>query len=358
MQVSMIKPWRATGNKFLSLPPAVFFVWAVVAVTLLAGCAPVSSLTGQENRQTVSTQAQPEPPPADLRLEVIDEETGLPLGAMPVSVGDRYLMTDADGSLEFGGLKAGSTTIAARAQGYAVYRRSYRLEPGDNPIAVGLQPESGSISPAPGGRVAYLTIDDGPHRRWTPLVLDILEREGVGATFFLVGKRAERRPDLVRRIYLEGHSVANHTYSHDYKELYGGGVAAYLSSLADNERALQGIIGRSSSKITRPPGGPVGNFGPGWQAAINGAGYTTILWNISTGDGAPETTSAQMVEHAVRYIDGLPPSQPAIVLMHDVRPAVIGALAEIIAELRRRGYRFEVIDQDVPRAPALIMRGS
>jgi peptidoglycan/xylan/chitin deacetylase (PgdA/CDA1 family) len=331
-----------------------FCVLLFVLMPPAAGCKAAPMLNEQESGQSASVRVQPAPR-AGARLVVIDKDTGLQLGATPVSIGDRYLMTGPDGTIELDGLRVGLTAIAARAEGYFLYRETHQLAPGPNSITVGLRPESDPVSATLGGRVAYLTIDDGPHRRWTPSVLDILEGEAVQATFFIVGKRAERRPDLVRRIYLEGHAVANHTYSHDYSQLYGGGVANYLSSLADNERSLKGMIGYAS-RLTRPPGGAAGNFGFGWQAAVNAAGYTTVLWNVSTGDGAPETTSSQMVEHAARYIEGLAPSQPAIVLMHDVRPAIVGALPEIIAELKRRGFEFAVLDEATPPQAGLIIR--
>jgi hypothetical protein len=59
-----------------------------------------------------------------------------------------------------------------------------------------------------------LTFDDGPDPRWTPSILDILKREGVAATFFIIGKNGQSDPELVRRIVNEGHEIGNHTFTH------------------------------------------------------------------------------------------------------------------------------------------------
>src|SRR4029077_24136 len=61
-------------------------------------------------------------------------------------------------------------------------------------------------------RAVSLTFDDGPDPTWTSLILDVLKRDGIKASFFIVGSRAELYPDLVRRIVEEGHELGNHTY--------------------------------------------------------------------------------------------------------------------------------------------------
>jgi peptidoglycan/xylan/chitin deacetylase (PgdA/CDA1 family) len=66
----------------------------------------------------------------------------------------------------------------------------------------------------PGSNHALLTIDDGPHPQHTPAILDILDRHGLKAVFFLVGERAARHPDLVREIIARGHEIGNHTQTH------------------------------------------------------------------------------------------------------------------------------------------------
>ncbi|WP_410506314.1 polysaccharide deacetylase family protein [Haloimpatiens sp. FM7315] len=69
-------------------------------------------------------------------------------------------------------------------------------------------------------KVAFLTFDDGPTRCITPKMLDILKNHNVKATFFVIGSLAERNPEIIKRTLKEGHSIGNHTYSHNYKKVY------------------------------------------------------------------------------------------------------------------------------------------
>lgn len=291
---------------------------------------------------------------ARLTVTVIDSATTQKIPAVPVGIGTKYLTTDASG-VAMANLRTGDITVTARAPGRLIYEAGHRLEAGENTVTVALAPETEAVEKDTlvYRRQAYLTIDDGPSAIWTPKVLDILKRAKVPATFFLVGWRAERRPQLVRRIYLEGHAIGNHTYSHDYDDLYGGRSRDLLASLAKNGRLLEEIIG-FEPMLTRPPGGAAGNFRPGWQSAVTGAGYTTILWNVSTGDGSTQTTGPQMVVNTKRYLDRLKSPARAVILMHDIRPPIIEALPEIIAEVRRRGYEFSVLHEDL-REPGLIL---
>ena len=71
-----------------------------------------------------------------------------------------------------------------------------------------------------GQKRVYLTFDDGPSRDVTPLVLDILKEENVYATFFVLGSKVEQNPDILKRIYDEGHYIGNHGYSHVYSTIY------------------------------------------------------------------------------------------------------------------------------------------
>jgi peptidoglycan-N-acetylglucosamine deacetylase len=78
------------------------------------------------------------------------------------------------------------------------------------PGSAGANPNPIASGPA-GVPVVALTFDDGPHQRETPLLLDILEKHGVRATFFIVGTRAVDHPDILNEIVAMGHGVANHS---------------------------------------------------------------------------------------------------------------------------------------------------
>jgi len=174
-----------------------------------------------------------------------------------------------------------------------------------------------------------LSFDDGPHPTHTPEVLEILEQSGATATFFLIGERAEARPDLVRRIKAGGHEVGNHylTRIHTFRH----SDAEFLVRLDRTERAAE-IAG--SPKLFRPPGGVA------WPRQLRLArerGYSCVLGSAYPYDGG---------HPPVWYIQWLVEKNLApgtIVILHDGIPdprRSLAALPHILATGRERGLRF------------------
>ena len=331
---------------------AAWFRWlawsAVGLITLftiveLARTSPslLSRLDGSASTKPSATAKADKPArdPAQLKLHVVGAYTSQNVTAAVVGVGDRYLTADESGTVRVPDLLAGVVKVTARAPGHEVFSDRIVLSAGENDETITLSPavilSGAAVSTA---TPAYLTIDDGPHPDHTPRVLEILREEGVKATFFVVGRRAEANPDLVRRIYLEGHELGNHTYSHDSDVLYRGSARDYVRSLGKGGEVLRKIVGFDPA-LTRPPGGEAGNFHAGWRGTVRAAGYETMLWNVSSGDGT-ETTGDRMLANVRDYLDRLGPRDEPIILTHDVRPTIIEALPDLIAEVRRRGYEF------------------
>lgn len=104
-------------------------------------------------------------------------------------------------------------------------------------------------------KIAYLTFDDGPSQAVTPLILDLLKEENIKATFFVLGSNVKRNPDLVKRAYQEGHYIANHGYSHDYKKIYKN-AKSVLEEFNKTEKQIQKAIESNeySSHLFRFPG--------------------------------------------------------------------------------------------------------
>ncbi len=291
---------------------------------------------------TASAESEPQPPePKTLRLQVISAATSEIIPRAVVRVARTYLTADASGTVDIPSVFAEVVEVSIRAPGYDILHRQLALSAGDNFETVALEIQvSDELSEAETSATpAYLTIDDGPHQSYTSQVLDILANEKVRATFFIVGQRAEAAPDVVRRIYLEGHELGNHTYSHDYDALYAGTAAAYIDSLHDTGAVIEKIVGFKPS-LTRPPGGEAGNFRPGWREAIRSAGYTTVLWNVTSGDGT-ETTAGRMSETVGEHLDRLAPKASPVILTHDVRATIIEALPGILREVSSRGYQLQ-----------------
>ncbi|MEW8957431.1 polysaccharide deacetylase family protein, partial [Clostridium sp.] len=112
-----------------------------------------------------------------------------------------------------------------------------------------------------GKKMAFLTFDDGPSTTVTPEVLDCLKSKDVKATFFLVGNAVDnpKHEDLVKRIFNEGHAIANHSYTHNYKSLYPGNntnIDAYMNEYNKTNDAIRKILGEDfDTKVVRMPGG-------------------------------------------------------------------------------------------------------
>ena len=138
--------------------------------------------------------------------------------------------------------------------------------------------------PARGGRIA-VTFDDGPDPVHTPLVLDELARLGMVATFFVTGQRAERHPDLVRRIVAEGHAIGSHSDSHP--EPWRTGFRRLVDDYRSGRRHVERAAGRPV-RLFRPPYGDMS--GSAGLAAL-AARVRPWLWTLDPHDWEPGATT-------------------------------------------------------------------
>lgn len=191
-------------------------------------------------------------------------------------------------------------------------------------------------------KTAYLTFDDGPSPDITPQVLDILSKNNIKATFFLVGKCAELYPDLVKEEFKRGHSIGNHTYTHNYKYLYSS-PKNLLSDLKKTHNIIKSVIPSYDKKLMRFPGGSPERHRELIQAVIN-EGYRYYNWNCLTQDAVIKNISA---DKEMGYIKKYTYGQPnLVVLMHDFagnnsNPQV---LQQVIDYIKSQGYIFKAID--------------
>ena len=184
-----------------------------------------------------------------------------------------------------------------------------------------------------GARCVALTFDDGPDPVDTPRLLDLLREKGVKATFFVVGKRVDQHPEIVRRAWTEGHLVGNHTWSHN-------SLFCFLTP-----RRLRAEIERGTESIRRSCGfrprvfrSPVGLRHPLLAPYLEDAGLEYVSWSIRTLDTFTPNPGAV----AERILNKA--SSGDIILLHDHLPrgtnAMLQALPRVIDELRRRGFEF------------------
>jgi peptidoglycan-N-acetylglucosamine deacetylase len=180
------------------------------------------------------------------------------------------------------------------------------------------------VSVRTGRPVAALTFDDGPDPEHTPAVLDLLAAHGARATFFLIGERAARHPELVRRIRDEGHAIGNHGWSH--RSAHGMPAEALAGELRRTEEALQGAGGR----WFRPP---YGQLDPGAWRTVRSLGLEVVCWSLQSGDWRPEDPERL----ALRLAGGVEPG--TIVVLHD------GIFRPEIEEARDRRFLLEGLDR-------------
>jgi len=198
------------------------------------------------------------------------------------------------------------------------------------------------------GMVA-LTFDDGPDEIWTPQILDILKRENVHATFFIIGKNGQVNPGLVRRITAEGHDIGNHTFTHpNLGEIPGRMTELELTA---TQRLIESLTGRSTRLFRAPYFGDAEPQTPDEvepAAIANRLGYVIAGLRVDPNDWDPPGADA-IVERAVAGVENPDPDkQGQVVLLHDGggdRSQTVEALPSLIRELRARGYRFATISQ-------------
>jgi peptidoglycan-N-acetylglucosamine deacetylase len=184
-----------------------------------------------------------------------------------------------------------------------------------------------------GTRCLALTFDDGPDPVDTPKLLDLLREKDVKATFFVVGRRADQYPEIVRRACLEGHLVANHTWSHNslFCFLMPGRLRAEIGRCTESIRRSCGFAPRLFRS-------PVGLRHPLLAPYLDNAGLEYVSWSIRTFDTFTKDSNVLARRILNKAASG------DIILLHDRLPggtnAMLEALPAVIDELRKRGFEF------------------
>lgn len=197
------------------------------------------------------------------------------------------------------------------------------------------------------GKVIYLTFDDGPGP-YTKKILSILAKYNVKATFF-VTNQFPGYVNLIKNEYQEGHTVAVHTYTHNYN-VYKS-VDAYINDFNKMNNVIEKYTG-SKSKIFRFPGGSSNtvsrNYAKGVVRAIankmTSLGYKYFDWDVSSGD-ASGANSTKIYNNVV---NGVKSCSKCIVLMHDIKSTTTNALDNILKTLTERGYKFDKLTINSP----------
>jgi peptidoglycan/xylan/chitin deacetylase (PgdA/CDA1 family) len=180
-----------------------------------------------------------------------------------------------------------------------------------------------------------LTFDDGPHPRHTPRLLDVLKDQGVTATFFVVGRLAERYPDLVRRIAAEGHGLGIHSFYHTDLNLFSARQVIDCTRRAQD--LFQRLTGKAPITLYRPPRGKVSARS---LLALWRAGQTVVLWNVDPRDYVC-ASGAELRNWFERH----PLAGGDVVLLHDRLPHAAEALPALVDSVRAAGLTFTTVAQ-------------
>jgi peptidoglycan-N-acetylglucosamine deacetylase len=228
------------------------------------------------------------------------------------------------------GLSAGAALIGGAAAHGAFYRNS---------LIFG-RPITRLATSGASDRAVALTFDDGPNPNATPLVLDALKARGVRATFFILGRHAERWPDLVRRVADEGHAIGNHGYYH--RKLHFKSPDYVRRDLTLGTEMIERTSG-VHPRLFRAPHG----FRSPWVTAIaRSLGQRTVGWSLGVWDS--DRPGVDVI--ADRMVEGARPG--SILLLHDGdgydaagdRTQTARAVPLIVDRLLAKDFRFDLFD--------------
>lgn len=210
----------------------------------------------------------------------------------------------------------------------------------ENALANANSPQSAYPKP---DKVCYLTFDDGPSDN-TLKILDILNKYGAKATFFVVGTA---KLQYLPKIKESGNAIGLHSNTHVYSSIYSS-EEAYFNDLEALSQKVEAIIGEKI-KVIRFPGGSsnqVNKINGGMRRLITlvkGRGYAYFDWNVGSGDADAKSVSAKKIVNNV--LNGAANKSSICVLMHDTsaKSTTVEALPGIIDGLKKRGYAFDVL---------------
>ena len=178
-----------------------------------------------------------------------------------------------------------------------------------------------------------ITFDDGPHPTHTSQILDILDRAGARATFFLQGSLAAQYPRLTQTIHARGHLIGNHGFDHHAPAAIGS--AAYVQDALRTQKLLQTIVGADLPKLFRPPYGSI-SLAVFLKLILHR--FRFIFWTFDSRDSFILDSSA-LQTHVERSL--VKPGD--VLLFHEDYAHTLAALPAILDSLKKRGFRFVTV---------------
>lgn len=180
------------------------------------------------------------------------------------------------------------------------------------------------------GPMIALTFDDGPYPKVTGHILDVLEKNGVCATFFVLGSRIEGHEDMLTRMDELGCEIGNHSFSH--ADLTRLSKADCQRELSDTDAEIRRVTGHEAS-VVRPP------YGYYNKTVMSAAERPLMLWTVDTNDWrgkAPGEIADYVIQQA---------KEGSVILMHDQQTQTADAMEMIIPTLIEEGFRFVTVSE-------------
>ena len=202
------------------------------------------------------------------------------------------------------------------------------------------------------GKALALTYDDGPNPVETPKLLDLLDSYDAKATFFLIGKWAEREPELIRETVARGHAIGNHTFTHPSMPAHGAGrIREELRRCKEAVEASGETFSTVDGEALMRP--PYGRRRPGTLRVLHEEGYVPVTWSITGYDWREHTTARAITHRCMKSGKG------DIVLLHDGsqdepakdRSKSVETTESLLERYAHDGYRFLTV-------PDLVAAGS
>lgn len=190
-------------------------------------------------------------------------------------------------------------------------------------------------------RICYLTFDDGP-TYYTPDFLDRLKELDAYATFFTIGNSMQgattMRNSYLRREAREGHTIANHTYSHAHNGSLYKSSANFIAAVEQQDELVYKVTGMHTDIVRFPCGSYYGNYRSANLKALDERGYEWMDWIGNAFDSGSKNRSASWISSTV--INQVRQDKITVVLMHDWNKNTLGALRSIVNTLRDENYLF------------------
>ena len=221
------------------------------------------------------------------------------------------------------------------------------------PVVIIAKTEDIKLAEAPkitesGQKIIYLTFDDGPGD-FTNALLDILDKYEVKATFFVTGRGDDA---VIRREDEEGHTVALHTWSHNYAYIYAN-TNNYFTDLSQVAERVKNITGKDA-KLVRFPGGSSNLVSRRYDGKtkimttlsreLEARGYQYFDWNVDSDDAGRANSSDTVYTNVVTHLkDG-----PNVVLQHDIKPYSVEAVERIIQYGNENNFVFDKLELNSP----------